>query len=88
MRIYVVKSVADGAVVRYVRAANLNAAVRAVAHERFSAAVATTEDIYQASKSGVLDVLDASTPAALEAANSRAPTLTDEVPRPNSRMPT
>ena len=77
MRIYIVKT--NGEPVRYVRAASQSAAVRAVVGERFSAAVATTEDIVAASKAGTLEVLDA------------APAVDDgpvEVsPRHNSRMP-
>ena len=85
MRIYIVKT--NGEPVRYVRAASQSAAIRAVVDERFSAAVATTEDIVSASKAGVLEVLDASTPAQIKAANGKAPTLTEEV-RAHSRMPT
>jgi len=89
VRIYIVKT--NGEPVRYVRAANQAAAIKAVVNERFSAVVATTEDIYAASKAGRLDVLDASIPAVLAAANEKAPTLTDEVSaaevRHNSRMP-
>lgn len=58
-RIYVVRTNADGSVARYVRAGNLNAAVRAVADEMFAAKPATTDEVYIASKLGTLDVLDA-----------------------------
>jgi hypothetical protein len=85
VRIYVVKT--DEKVVRFVRAASQAAAIRAAVSDRYIAVVATTEDIVAASKAGTLDVLDASTPAAVEAANGKAPTLSDE-PRHNSRMPT
>ena len=59
MRIYIVKTNGDGKVVRYVRAANQASAIRAVMAERYSASVATTEDIYAAAKAGTLEVLDA-----------------------------
>jgi hypothetical protein len=87
VRIYVVLTNNDLKVVRFVRAASQAAAIRAVIAEKYSAEVASAEDIVAASKAGTLDVLDASTPAAREAANGRAPTLSDEA-RPNSRMPT
>lgn len=59
-RIYVVrKRDAQGALVRYVRANTLNGAVRAVAEELFTAAATTTEEVFQAMKSGHFDVLDA-----------------------------
>jgi hypothetical protein len=85
VRIYIVKTNSEP--VRYVRAVNQSAAIKAVVNERFSAVVATTEDIVAASKAGRLDVLDASTPAVLSAANESAPTLTDDATRHNSRMP-
>ena len=86
MRIYVVKT-GDERVRRFVRAASQSAAIRAAVSEKYSATVATTEDIVAASQAGTLDVLDASTPAQVEAAIGIAPTLTDEA-RPYSRMPT
>ena len=81
MRIYVVKTNADGKVVRYVRAASQAAAIRAVMTERYSAVVATTEDIYQASRDGTLTVLDAA-PAVDD-----GPVVIDTASRQNSRMP-
>jgi hypothetical protein len=64
-----------------VRAANQAAAIKAVVNERFSAAVATTEDIYAASKAGTLEVLDAA-PAVDD-----GPVVIDTAARHNSRMP-
>ena len=57
-RIY---EISDGAgeILRYVRANSLNGAIRAYSHEMFNAKVATAEDIFQASKRGEFDVLDA-----------------------------
>jgi hypothetical protein len=57
-RLYVVTDVATGAVIRYVRAASLNSAVRAVANERFDAAVMSADAVYTALRAGsnVLDV--------------------------------
>ena len=80
MRIYIVKT--SGEPVRYVRAANQAAAIKAVVNERFSAAVATTEDIYAASKAGTLDVLDTTQLPDIE---DVSPTV--EPVRHNSRMP-
>lgn len=57
-RIYVVSS-KGGDVVRYVRAQNLNSAIRAHSHTLFEARPASAEDIWEASKNGGLDVLDA-----------------------------
>jgi len=57
-RIYVVTH-KSGDIARYVRASTLNGAVRAVAAELFVARAASTEDIFQASKAGEFDVLDA-----------------------------
>jgi hypothetical protein len=56
-RLYVVTDVATGAVIRYVRAASLNSAVRAVANERFDAAVMSADAVYTALRAGA-DVLD------------------------------
>jgi len=80
MRIYVVKT--NGEPVRYVRASSQSAAVRAVVNERFTATVATADDIYRASKTGQIDVLD----------TEPLPDIEDESPtvdtvRHNSRMP-
>jgi hypothetical protein len=61
VRIYIVKT--NGEPVRYVRASSQSAAIKAVVNERFTAVVATTEDIVSAAKAGALDVLDAA-PAA------------------------
>ena len=80
MRIYIVKTNGDGKVVRYVRAANQAAAIRAVMTERYSASVATTEDIYAAAKAGTLDVLDTTVLPDIE--DESAPPV-----RHNSRMP-
>ena len=61
-RIYVVtnRAAGDDVVERYVRAKNLNAAIRAVAHEQWTAHAATTDEVYQAMKDGaaVLDALE------------------------------
>ena len=78
MRIYIVKT--NGEPVRYVRAANQAAAIKAVVNERFSAVVATTEDIVAASKAGTLEVLDAA-PAVDD-----GPVVIDTAVRQNSRM--
>ena len=56
-RIYVVRNKA-GEALRYVRANNLNQAIRAHAHELFEAEPATSEQIWQASRVGEVDVLD------------------------------
>jgi hypothetical protein len=59
-RIYIVTAKREGGVVlRYVRAANLNSAIRAHAHTLFEARPASAEDIWEASKNGELSVLDA-----------------------------
>jgi tellurite resistance protein len=58
-RIYVVTNKANGEVARYVRANSLNGAVRAHAREMFEAKAASTEQMFQAAKSGSLKVLDA-----------------------------
>lgn len=58
-RIYVVTDMGTRKIVRYVRANTLNGAIRAVARELFDAAPATTEQMWQASKAGAMDVLDA-----------------------------
>jgi hypothetical protein len=78
MRIYIVKT--NGEPVRYVRAANQAGAIKAVVNERFSAAVATTEDIYGAAKAGTLEVLDTTVLPDIE--DESAPPV-----RHNSRMP-
>src|ERR1700691_1152787 len=57
MRIYVVKT--NGEPVRFVRAASQSAAVRAVVAERFTARVATADEICEASElPGGLRVMD------------------------------
>lgn len=58
-RIYVVRNKETGTVARYVRANNLNAAVRAVANELFTADHTTTDQVYQAMLAGKFIVLDA-----------------------------
>ena len=59
-RIYLVTAKRPGGgVLRYVRATNLNAAIRAHANELFSARPASAEDIWEATKDGELSVLDA-----------------------------
>jgi hypothetical protein len=59
-RIYlVIAKRPGGGVLRYVRAANLNAAIRAHANELFSARPASAEDVWEASKGGGFSVLDA-----------------------------
>lgn len=63
-RIYVVRRRESGGLVRYVHANTLNGAVRAIANDLFDTKVASTEDIFQASKDGSFDVLDAIEPAA------------------------
>ena len=80
MRIYIVKTNGDGKVVRYVWAASQSAAVRAVITEKYSAVVATPEDIYLASKAGTLDVIGANADVEPNAEIGMQP-------RPNSRMP-
>lgn len=57
-RIYVV-SHKSGFTARYVRAATLNGAIRALAGEIFTARAASAEDIVGASKDGEFSVLDA-----------------------------
>jgi hypothetical protein len=61
-RIYTVRNKTNGKLVRYVRAATLASAIRAVAGEHFDAEAATTDEIYVASKNGTFDVLDALAP--------------------------
>lgn len=62
MRIYTVRNKTSGELVRYVRAHTLNSAVRAVAGEQFTAAPSSTEELFQATKTAQLDVLDAVAP--------------------------
>jgi hypothetical protein len=57
-RIYVVTSRADKKIARYVRANNLNAAVRALADELYTAQAATHDQLYAAHKGGY-EILDA-----------------------------
>jgi hypothetical protein len=61
-RIYTVRNNTSGKLVRYVRANTLGGAIRAVAEEHFAARPATTDEIFQASKSATFDVLDALAP--------------------------
>ena len=63
-RIYLVLD-KKGAVVRYVRANTLNAAVRAHAAEKFTAKPATTDDVYHAMTHGA-DVLDVVAPEQMD----------------------
>lgn len=80
MRIYTVRNKATGKLVRHVRAHTLNSAIRAVAAENFTASAASTEDIFQASKSSNFDVLDAVAPKQVD--------IDDMQPqRENSRSP-
>ena len=58
-RIYVVRARESGKIARYVRAKTLLAAIRAHAEELFEAKAASTEDVFQAAKSGGFKVLDA-----------------------------
>ena len=58
-RIYVVETTLRApAMVRFVRANTLNAAIRAVAAEQFTARAASADDIVAASQAGTLDILD------------------------------
>jgi hypothetical protein len=57
-RIYLVTDKGNGRTVRYVRALSLNGAVRALAAELFDAKAASSDEVYQAMKSGA-EVLDA-----------------------------
>ena len=72
-RIYTVRNKTSGKLVRYVRAHTLASAIRAVAGEHFDAAAASTEEIFQASKAGVFDVLDALAPEQLDAVELAKP---------------
>jgi hypothetical protein len=62
MRIYTVRNKTSGKLQRYVRANTLAGAIRAAAEELFTAAPASTEDMFQAMKGGDLAVLDAVKP--------------------------
>jgi hypothetical protein len=83
-RIYTVRNKNSGALVRYVRAHNLNSAVRAVADEQFTAKASTTEELYQAAIAEKFEVLDALKPTQTD--------IDDDEPAPvppalaNSRM--
>ena len=57
-RIYLVTDRSSGDVIRYVRAATLNGAVRAAANEAWLARSATTDELYLALRTKV-EVLDA-----------------------------
>ena len=57
-RIYAITN-GSGTVERYVRANNLNAAIRAYAVEQFEAKPMTSDEVYQASRGAKFDVLDA-----------------------------
>jgi hypothetical protein len=71
MRIYTVRNKATGKLVRHVRAHSLNSAIRAVAAENFTAEASSTEDIFQAAKSGNFDVLDAVAPEQVDIEDPR-----------------
>ena len=58
-RIYKVTHAQNDTLVRFVRALSKNAAVRAVAAERFAVSAASAEDIVFACESGAVSVLDA-----------------------------
>lgn len=58
-RIYIVSSLKDKQVVRFVRANTLNAAVRALAGELYTAQAATHDELFAAAKGGKFDVLNA-----------------------------
>ena len=59
-RIYKVTEKKTGTVARWVRAANLNSAIRAHAHELVESDTASADDIVTASAAGKVDILDAS----------------------------
>lgn len=90
MRIYLVRTSGEpsaGGPVRFVRAANQAAAIRTVVAERFTASVASAEDIYRASKTGQLEILDASPADARDAANPETGADSLAARAHNSRMP-
>jgi hypothetical protein len=58
-RIYRITHRTAGHHIRFVRAATLNGAVRAVAADLFHVEPASTDDIVKASADGSLDILDA-----------------------------
>lgn len=62
MRIYTVRNKTNGKLQRYVRANTLASAIRAAAEELYTAAPSSTEELFQANRSGVLEVLDAVKP--------------------------
>jgi hypothetical protein len=84
MRIYVVKT--NGETVRYVRASSQSAAIKAVVNERFTAVVATTEDIVSAAKAGALEVLDATAADPRDVANPETGADSLAALRHNSRQ--
>lgn len=63
-RIYTVAT-KKGVIVRYVRANTLNAAIRAVSDELYTAKASTTDEVYQAMLDHA-DVLDAVAPEQLD----------------------
>ena len=65
-RIYTVRNKGSGDVVRYVRANTLGAAIRAASEEIFTAGPSSTDEIYQASKAGEFEVLDALAPMQID----------------------
>jgi hypothetical protein len=58
-RIYIITDKTTKKVARYVRANSLNAAVRALIDELYSAETASTDQMFAAMKAGNMDVLDA-----------------------------
>jgi len=64
-RIYTVTNKKSGEIVRYVRANTLNAAIRALAFELYESSPTTAVDMFDASKAGPLNVLEAVAPEQL-----------------------
>jgi hypothetical protein len=84
VRIYIVKT--NGEPVRFVRASSQSAAIKAVVNERFTAVVATTEDIVSAAKGGALEVLDATAADPRDVANPETGADSLAALRHNSRQ--
>jgi hypothetical protein len=84
VRIYIVKT--NGEPVRYVRASSQSAAIKVVVNERFTAVVATTEDIVSAAKGGALEVLDATAADPRDVANPETGADSLAALRHNSRQ--
>jgi hypothetical protein len=74
-RIYVVRDRIAGDVVRYVRANNLNGAVKAFANEAYHAEPLSTDDMFQAMKAGDFEVLDAVAPEQLDIKQVTTPAI-------------